>query len=372
MRFLMLFLLGFICLAPFQDTIGATSGDKTVVVEGLGASKQDALLQAKRNAVEEGIGVILISETEVANFTLQKDRVITQAVGAVRSYSLLKEEQQQDSYYVKIRAVVSLDKITSDLMALKILLISMDKPRTMVLITEENSNRAATSVIDFLKGKGFDIVDPSQTAALLKKDDAFIRKAAAGDPVAAAKLGAENGAEYIIVGDVRKSTLQNDMLKSAGMTSGQATLTLKVVNCSNGKVVATKSGTGAAAHISPEIARENASTKAAGKLMDQQLFEAIVSSFQDSINNGADYEVSVVGVKSYRLQKKTSELFNDVQGVVSVVKRSYSGGKLELSVQFKGSVDTLCDKIDSREFSGNRLLVTDVIGNRVVVQIEKI
>jgi len=347
-----------------------TTGDKTVTAEGNGASKQDALLQAKRAAVEEGIGVVLSSQTEVENFMLKKDKVITQSFGSVRSFNTLKEEQKGDTWYVKISAVVSLDSITADLMALKILLVSMDKPRTMVLIQEEGGQNAESTVVDFLQSKGFDLVDPAQAAALMAKDDPFIRKAIEGDPVAAAKLGAENGAEYVVVGSVRKSILANEVIKDTGMKSGQASLTLKVVNCSNGRIVATKSATGASVHIADDIAKSQAAAKAATNLMDKKLFEAIVTSFQDTVNNGANYEVVISGVKSYGLQKSAAKILEDTEGVVSVTKRSFGSGKLELSVLFKGSAESFCDHIDNKAVDESKLVVTNIAGNRIALNLQ--
>jgi hypothetical protein len=354
-----------IALSAAQST-----GDKTIEVEGYGSSRQDALLQAKRAAVEEGIGVVLSSETEVENFMLKKDKVITRSFGAVRSFTLLKEEINDGTWYVGIRAVVSLDSITADLMALKILLVSMDKPRIMVLIEEENGQSAESTVVDYLQGKGFELIDPAQAAALMAKDDPFIRKAIDGDPVAAARLGAENGAEYVVVGSVRKSLMENEVINGSGMKSGQAGLTVKVVNCSSGRIVATKSATGAAVHVAEDIAQAQAAAKAATALMDEKLFEAIVTSFQDTINNGANFDVVISGIKSYSLQKIATRILEDTEGVVSVTKRTFGDGRLELSVLFKGSVDTLCDRIDSKAVDEAKLLVTNVAGNRVALNLQ--
>ncbi|MFH0781225.1 MAG: hypothetical protein V2B20_04610 [Pseudomonadota bacterium] len=349
---------------------GKSTGDKTVTAEGNGVSKQEALLQAKRAAVEQGIGVVLSSQTEVENFMLKKDKVITQSFGAVRSFTTIKEEQKGDTWYVKISAVVSLDSITADLMALKILLISMDKPRTMVLIQEEGGQNVESTIVDYLQGKGFDLVDPAQAAALMAKDDPFIRNAVEGDPVAAAKLGAENGAEYVVVGSVRKSLLANEVIKDTGMKSGQANLTVKVINCSNGRIVATKSATGAAIHIADDIAKSQAAIKAATNLMDKKLFEAIVTSFQDTLNNGATLEVVISGVKSYGLQKSAAKVLEDAEGVVSVTKRGFGGGKLELSVLFKGSAETFCDHVDSKTVDDSKLAVTNIAGNRISLNLQ--
>ncbi len=155
-----------------------TEGDITVEVEGNGTSKKGALLDAKRNAVEQGIGTILISETEMKNFRIQKDTVLSRAMGSVRQFEVLKEDALQDNtFYVKIRAVVSLSGIKSDLAALKILLEAMDKPRMMVVIKEQNGNAAESAILDYLTKKEFELVDAAVVAALMQEDEALIRRA---------------------------------------------------------------------------------------------------------------------------------------------------------------------------------------------------
>ena len=212
-------------------------GDVTIEAEGYGGSKAEALLAAKREAISSGIGTILISETEVENFTLKKDMVLTRTIGAVKSYRLLDEKKEGGAFHTRISAVVSLADIKEDLAALKILLESMDKPRMMVLISEEKGNTAETAILDFLSQKGFDLVDAAAVAALMQKDEGLIRRATEGDAVAAAQLGAANGAEFVIVGQVVKSTAANELLASTGMISGQANITARVINCSNARVI---------------------------------------------------------------------------------------------------------------------------------------
>jgi hypothetical protein len=62
-------LLVCICLALLCAEI--PEDNITVEAEGYGLSKDDALLKAKRNAVEKGIGTVLMSQAEVRNFELQ-------------------------------------------------------------------------------------------------------------------------------------------------------------------------------------------------------------------------------------------------------------------------------------------------------------
>lgn len=342
------------------------AGDIAVEAESYGTSRDDALLKAKREAVSSGIGTVLISETEVKNFILQKDVVLTRTIGAVKSYQVLKEALEVDGFYVKIGAVVSLAAIQQNLAALKILLESMDKPRMMVLIQEEGGKAAETAMVDYLNEKEFELVDAAAVAALKQKDDDLIRQATEGDPVAAAKLGADNGAEYVIVGKVVKSVMPNELLGDSGMKSGQASLAAKVVNASNARIIASKSATGAAAHISAETAKEQATDKAARKLMDRELFEKIVASFQDTVNNGMTLDVVVENVADFSTQKEVTRVIGDLD-VASVNKRGFGGGKLQLSVVFRGSADSFAEAADGKKVKEKKMAVTGVTGSKVVI-----
>ncbi|MFN2366440.1 MAG: hypothetical protein ABR523_08280 [Desulfurivibrionaceae bacterium] len=358
-----------ICFLAMPVLALAMEGDITVEAEGYGISKDDALLKAKREAVSSGIGTLLISETEVENFMLRKDMVLTRTVGAVKSYKVLSESREGDTFQVKISAVVSMAAIKEDLVALKILLESMDKPRMMVLIREENGNSAETAILDYLNEKEFELVDAAAVAALMDSDEALIRKATEGDPVAAARLGAVNGAEYVIVGKVVKSTADNKLLGDVGMISGQASITARVVNCSNARIIASKSARGAAAHIALEAAETQAAEKAARKLMDEELFEKIVSSFQDMINNGMTYEVTVDNVPDYKTQKAVQNLIKGLE-VSSVQKRNFANGRLQLSVLYRGNGDAFADMLDGRDVIGQKLSVINISGSQVKVKLQ--
>lgn len=359
------------CICAALLSAQMPEGDITIEAEGYGLSKSDALLKAKRNAVEKGIGTVLISHTEVRNFELQKDIILTKTTGSIKKYDVLHElKQHDDTFYLRIRAVVSLENIKADLAALKILLESMDKPRMMVVIREENGNYAENAILDYLTEKEFELVDAAVVATLMQKEDQLIRRAAEGDPVAAAQIGASNGAEYVIVGKITKSLVTSRFLRNSGMKSGQASITAKVVNCSNAKVVASKSANGATVHISENVAKAKAAEKAAKKLMDRKLFEKIVSSFQDMINNGITLNVTVRNVEDFKMQKAVREVLGELTDAVSVNKRSFGGGQLKLSVLYKGTADSFSEAVDGKTVGGKKLSVTEIAGSRVIIQLE--
>ena len=90
MKRLLCFVL-FLCVFAFAQ-------QEDIVAEGTGeaASKDEALMAAKRDAVEKGIGMILLSQTEIENFQTKRDQIITKTVGTVKSYELLSETKASD------------------------------------------------------------------------------------------------------------------------------------------------------------------------------------------------------------------------------------------------------------------------------------
>jgi len=370
MKFKIAVALSVLLLGLFSIPLCAETPDGDIIVEsdGFGISKKDALLKAKREAVEIGIGTILYSQTEIKNFELQKDVILTKTVGSVKKYDILQQEKKSDNtFHVKIQAVVSLADIKADLAALKILLESMDKPRMMVVIREKNARNSESAIIDYLTQKGVELVDPAVVASLMNKNDHLIKRAAEGDPSAAAQIGTSNGAEYILVGKVTKSTGENALLKESGLVSGQASITAKVVNCSNGKIIASKSTNSAAAHISEKTARNLAAEKVGKKLMDQQLFEAIVTSFQDMVNNGMPLDVTIKPIENFKTQKSIRRILGNISNVVSVIKRSFGKGRLKLTVLYKGNADSFSEAVDGKSFQGKKLSVIDITGSKVVI-----
>lgn len=370
-------------LAGFLAAQQAPAKADVKIVEGYGLSstEPDALTQAKRDAVEKGIGVMLTSETETKNFMINKDVVITKTIGSVKKYDVLSKGKTPDGLFeIKIKAEVSEASIKADLAALKILLESMDKPRVMVLVQEYRKgvtnptyNAASTSILDFLTQKEFNIVDPAQVAAMMGKDDDYIAKAASGDDVAAAKLGRDNGAEVILVGKATGSVgPDNPML--GGMKSGQADVSIKVINCQNGKIVAAKSAHGAKPHIAEETAMGNALTQAGSKVMDKEIFEKIVAHWQDMVNNGQELKVTVLGVDNFaKLKDVKANLQGRGGSFVKVVQRNWTQGTgtLDLDILYKGSSESFAEALDGQKTAGGLSFgVQDFTSGTVKVQIK--
>jgi len=355
--------------------------DIEVVAEGLGQHKSDALLDAKRAALEEGLGVVITSETEVRNFTVMKDKVLSRTQGAVKRYVVIEEKTTTDNLLeIKIKATVSLASINKDLEALGILLESMDKPRVMVLVDEKiggmRTTNCETEIVDKLLGFNFNLVDPSTVAALFDAGDDIMARATVGDKNAAVKIGTANGAEVIIVGNV-KTSAGKDVYN---MKSSRADISVQAIVCATAKIIASKNVQESAIHISNDSAAAESIRKAAARVIENtkkgkvvtSLFDKIIGSWQEMVNNGMPIRLIVNNVVRFRTIGKVKSSLSDLgSDVVSVTQRGWAKPVLELEVVYKGTPETLAENIDGVELrDAGALGVTNLTAGSVTADIQ--
>ena len=272
-------------------TTVASAANKVVETEGSSLSSRDnALRQAQRLAVEQAVGVFIHSRTEIENFALKKDKIMARTQGYITRFTILKEGKTGDIYKVRISAVVSLDKIKDDLTAMRILMDSLERPKVMILIEEKYVNMDSmgmrfteTELCSMLAARGFELVDKAQMEKI--KTLAQDRQALAGNTDAAKSLGLHSGAQYVILG---KAVVQDagEAYPNSGMKSLQANLQLKVIQTQTGLVLGSVVKNGVAAHISPLTGATQALRISVKKAVNEYLVDTITNSFQDYLNKG--------------------------------------------------------------------------------------
>lgn len=350
-----------------------------LIVEGSGESvnRDEALMAAKRDAIEKGIGTILLSQTEVENFMVKRDMIVTKTIGAVKKYDIISESKAADGLVkIRIKAQLSRSAMRNDLAAFHILIESMEKPRVMVIISENNigndepSNQSAESaVLKFLKDPyEFDLVDPDIVAEIRSSKQKMAELA--GDAKAAVALGLQHGAEVIITGNAVSRKAEEISKNLGGMISVQADITLRAVNCTTGRIIGSESAHAAKVHVSPNTAGNQAIDKAArtaaGKLLD-----AIIKDWQNQLNNGVPISVTINGVSAFKHKTAVINSLKTLAGVSTVRERNWNGeaAVLVIDVQYKGNTDGFCSKVDGFKLkeSGGSLTVTGVSGQDVTL-----
>lgn len=344
---------------------------------GIGVNRDEALMAAKRDAVEKGIGMVLLSQTEIENFQLKRDIVVTKTIGTVSQYEIISETKTSDgNIEIRIKAQLSKSAMRQDLAAFNILIESMDKPRVMVLIDEFNvgtndpSNQSAeTAILSFLKDPyDFNLVDPN--VALSIKSSRQKMAELNGDPAQAAAIGLQNGAEVLITGTATSKVAEGISQNLGGMVSVQADVTLRAINCNTGRIAGSAAEHAAKVHISPQTAGNQAiakaAQKAAGKLLDM-----IIKDWQSQVNNGLPITVTVNEVKVFRQKNAVISTLTGMSGVSTVRERSWdaTSAQLQLEVVYKGNTNGFCTKIDGFKMKsgGGSLAVTGISGQNVTL-----
>ncbi len=383
MRLRILSRVTFLCVFCFYVMLFAQGNQgEDIVVEGLGrgANEAEALMAAKRDAVEKGIGTVLLSQTEVENFMMKRDMIITKTMGAVKKYDVISKTKAADGVHeIRIKAVLSRSTMHSDLAAFHILLESMDKPKVMVIIKENNigndepTNRAAeNAIIKFLKTPyDFDIVDPSIVASIRSSQEKMAKLA--GDAAGVASIGTMYGAEVVITGTAISRVAENISYNLGGMKSVQADVTLRAVNCTTGRIIATGDAHSAKVHISPNTAGTMA-ISAASKKATSNLLDAIIEDWNKQINNGIPLIVSIKCVNTFRDKNAVVQTLKSIPGVVTVHERGWNDESkiLQTDVQYKGNANGFCTKSDGFKMTsgGGSLAVTGQNGTRISLVVQ--
>lgn len=375
----------FVAIAGFLLLLSAAvyaDDDETIIAEGSGegANAEEALLAAKRNAIEKGIGTILLSQTEIENFQVKRDQIITKTLGSVKSYEKISEGKTSGGYFeVTIKAVLSRSSINQDLAAFHILIESMNKPRTMVIIDENNigtvepnNSAAETAILQFLKDPyEFELIDPKASASIRSSQEKMA--SIAGDAAAAAQLGSQNGAEVIITGSAvsREATQLSQNL--GGMVSAQADVTLRAINCSTGSIIGASSAHAAMVHISAATAGTQAITKASQKAI-KDLLDKIIKEWQNQQNNGVTLTLTIAGVSTFRLKNDLIQTLTGVANISAVHERNWDmqSKLLMVDIQYKGNANGFCTRIDGfklRSGAGS-VAVSGLNGLRVSLQVQ--
>jgi hypothetical protein len=254
--------------------------------------------------------------------------------------------------------------------ALQTLLNSMNRPRIIFLLREENlidntpTDFAETKLLSMFYNKGFDVVDRQLVQALKGKPD--FEQALGGNVAAAAKIAGMLGAEVIVIGTAKISSGG----EFYGMTSGQADLNGKIVRVDTGEILAVvPNAHGKKPHISPSTAGVNAVNQAAAK-MGEDIIRQLIQKWSTQQSNfvkvfivlkNADFG-SYMMFQSF-LQAQT------VSGIRNAYSKSLNDGVAEYEVEFEGKAMDLAMGLSQTTPDGLNFKVTGMTGNRITAEI---
>jgi hypothetical protein len=237
----------------------------------------------------------------------------------------------------------------------------------MVVIPETHIARripdpaGETEIIRRFTEFGFDVVDPQIVGRIREHDRINL---ALTDNGKAAALGAEFGADVVIIGEAVSEGV-GAARGAAGMLSCRARVEARMVRTSTGKILATHGVHGSGLDNSEAVAAKTALRNAGGQLADYFLLKLCE---QADLPGGGAAAVSssefVFNPITYSQLNQVYTYLKTAPGVRNVA-RKLDGPTGRLTVEHSGAFDTLVDalvagkagvKIDITEFGDNRVV----------------
>ncbi|HUI68646.1 MAG TPA: flagellar assembly protein T N-terminal domain-containing protein [Nitrospirota bacterium] len=364
-KFCLVLLLSIICVrdASAQETRTVSAEGVASIQQGAVDMARDAALEdAQKRAVEQAIGILIDSQTQVENYQLISDKILSQTKGYISRYNVTGETQEGSLLRVRVTAEVSLGKLNDDLSAIGILLGQMHKPRTMIMIAEQNIGHewyawwlgyhgeqtdigvVENTFMDVFTQKGFEFIDHATAAKEIRVTAAYKTQDLTVEQ--ARTLGNQADAEVVIVGKAL-AKLYGDI--GGGMKSVQADLSAKAVRTDTGQVIATATTHAAAVHITDTSAGIEALKKASNQAANEMM-EKILTVYSREAGGTRPINITITGLDKTQFVKFKDALRNQVRGITDLHERSFNGTTARISVDSKVSAQTLSDDLLLKDF----------------------
>jgi hypothetical protein len=346
---------------------------KVVFAEGQAAgtdlkAKDAAVHDALRNAVEQGVGVVLASTSAVKDFKLLNDLIITQTAGYVQSYELQEEKKEGGVYWVNIKAIVSLGKLNTDLLAKGLIYALKEKPVVMVLIAEkiddneQTSSNVGTKLESGLLELGMQVVDKTQLEQIKARDIDLNYK----NPDKAAALGQRYGADIVLIGEANAEDAGTDVVYGETLYFYTANIDVKAVRTDTGTILAVDSYTAKKGAGGPKPAAR-AAFNAAGVKLAPAIINKLFERWRKEAYNQTDYQLVVSAPNLQKLTAFETALKN-VNGIQNVYRRMFLNNVGILNIDYSGSAVQL--EKDLGTLQKPKVEITGTTQNRLDVRIK--
>lgn len=340
---------------PYADDKVRTRGMATIHQGAIDVARDKAIENALRNAVEEKAGVLIKSYTEVENFTVTMDQILSESKGFVNNYRIISEGKENDTYKVLIEAEIGAGKLKERMDAIALVLARKSKPRLMVIINgdAQKAGTVEATMIKHFMSQGFKVVDPKAIKASARKTTHNV-----GDnPGALTNIAREYGAEVIIIGHLEVVN-RPFKLGDIEIMSSEVTVSGKALSGDTGDVITTgtKSKKGELKAATEEASRELA------KLMSNNILET----WSQELSNVQTVKLLIFGINTYGDLAAVKELLGmKVKGVKQIHQRSYTEGQVEFDLEVRGNTQQVADDLEAINYNGRKITVKGITANRI-------
>jgi hypothetical protein len=337
-----------------QDRVRA-EGMASIVNERVDIARDRAIDSAQRNAVERVVGVLISSSTEVENFQVKMDRILSESKGFITSYRIFKEERQGDVYEVILDAVVETTRLKDRLEAVQLIMARKSKPRLMILFQERSQKDAIAeaAMARYFMSQGFKLVE-----AGMARDS---REAQAlhdgGDRRQMTSVAQRYGAEVLILGRV-EAARRSFKMGDVEVVSSDVAVSGKVVNGDTGEILSSGS----------KSRKGDLKDAAEGAAVDlaKQMREEVLERWSAELTNTVTVKLVVSGLHDYRDLTRFKEILaSEIRGFKELQQRSYAQGQVELDLEVRGNTQGVADDLSMLKLNQQEVNIQEITQNSI-------
>lgn len=354
---------------PSQDGAG---GDVVVVeVTGEGISRDLALKDALRRALEQGGKMEIFSDTRVENFELMHDTILARAEGIVTDYRILEEREViGGTWRVRIRARVSRQMLKDSWGAIQNVLNQIGRPKIMVWVNEridgrlEEQSLLETRIEERLLKSGFDLVARTGIEDIRQKE---LSAATARDDVARVQAIARDfDAHLFIVGTANANQAGIETIHGVPIAFYNCDAQLKAYYTDTAQLLAshglpnTRGGARGRKEFSPQ-AGKTALGIAGGQIVEE-IYGQVMVQWATAISAGGELVIEVDNIKvpaAVRLRRALAA----IEGVEQV-HYDYTQGRARYRLKARYGAQDFVELLINGEFE-RVMEITDVKLNRI-------
>jgi hypothetical protein len=341
----------------------------TVTVQGRGTSKDDAVTDALRNAVERAAGQFIHSQSQTKNAEIILDKVLAKSAGFVRRYTITNTTGPDSNGIVSIEvtAEVSTKAVATEWGEIQILLQQKGKPRLMVVISEridgahESESIVATQVEKQLLKNDFPLVDKSQFNEIQRRDVA--QASTNEDLTKMVAVGRQFGAELVAIGTADAAfDGEEDLLGVTVYTYG-ATARVRVVRTDTATLLVSDNRTVRKGSRTRHAAAVDV-LRILGETLARQIQDGVVAKWSREVAEGLSVNLEVSGMtfaQSTRLQSALKQL----KMVKDVQPRNLVNGVALFTVDVKGTANQFAEGIASIDMHQESLDINAISINSI-------
>ena len=328
--------------------LSVTSGwGQSVTSVGLAQTRQMAIDEALRSAVEQGVGTLIDSKTKVANFEVLQDQIYSRSSGYVTDYKILSENKSSGSYTVTIRANVRMASIKNDLSAIGILMAQVGNHRFMAIYVPETrvSAQRNSMVVKAAEGaingvfarKGFIVLDKMLINDVYNEIEQAGRIDVETEDLAALSL--KYKADLLLIYDVRAAQKKGGQSRFFGGI--MVDISLRAVAPATADLIAQKAGDltiKTSKSMAGDYYANHQAAKSAdrlGKAVAQALIGDTLAYFERSVHAGTRFDVwfrNFSEQETYTIVK----VIEAMSGYKDKNVRNESPGNFQLDVNYQG------------------------------------